>query len=100
MTDDEMVGWHDRLNEHEFEQVPGVGDGQGKYRSQLPFPSPGYLLTQGLNSGFLHGRRALYRLIREPQTEQDSVSNSVSKYKLKGKVQLCLGKVKQTVFLS
>ena len=24
-----MVGWHHRLNGHEFEQVPGVGDGQG-----------------------------------------------------------------------
>ena len=21
-----MVGWHHRLDEHEFEQVPGVGD--------------------------------------------------------------------------
>ena len=25
-----MVGWHHRLNGHEFEQAPGVGDGQGK----------------------------------------------------------------------
>ena len=25
----EMVGWHHRLNAHEFEQAPGVGDGQG-----------------------------------------------------------------------
>ena len=24
-----MVGWHRRLNGHEFEQTPGVGDGQG-----------------------------------------------------------------------
>ena len=24
-----MVGWHHRLNGHEFEQAPGVGDGQG-----------------------------------------------------------------------
>ena len=24
MTEDEMVGWHDRLDEHEFEQAPGV----------------------------------------------------------------------------
>ena len=24
-----MVGWHHRLNGHEFEQTPGVGDGQG-----------------------------------------------------------------------
>ena len=29
MTEDEMVGWHHRLNEHEFEQALGVGDGQG-----------------------------------------------------------------------
>ena len=29
MTEDEMVGWHHRLDEHEFEQAPGVGDGQG-----------------------------------------------------------------------
>ena len=26
-TEDEMVGWHHRLNGHEFEQAPGVGDG-------------------------------------------------------------------------
>ena len=24
-----MVGWLHRLNEHEFEQTPGIGDGQG-----------------------------------------------------------------------
>ena len=28
-TEDEMVGWHNWLDGHEFEQVPGVGDGQG-----------------------------------------------------------------------
>ena len=29
-TEDEMVGWHHRLNGHQFEQAPGVGDGQGR----------------------------------------------------------------------
>ena len=29
MTEDEMVGWHHRLDGHEFEQTLGVGDGQG-----------------------------------------------------------------------
>ena len=29
MTEDEMAGWHRRLNGHEFEQVLGVGEGQG-----------------------------------------------------------------------
>ena len=24
MTEDEMVGWHHRINGHEFEQAPGV----------------------------------------------------------------------------
>ena len=28
-TENEMVGWHHRLNGHEFEHAPGVGDGQG-----------------------------------------------------------------------
>ena len=28
-TEDEMVGWHHRLNGHGFEQAPGDGEGQG-----------------------------------------------------------------------
>ena len=28
-TEDEITGWHHRLNEHEFEWTPGIGDGQG-----------------------------------------------------------------------
>ena len=27
-TEDKMVGWHHRLNGHESEPAPGVGDGQ------------------------------------------------------------------------
>ena len=34
--EDEMVGWHHRLDGYEFEQAPGVGDGQGG----LAFCSP------------------------------------------------------------
>ena len=29
MTEDETVGWHHRLDGHEFEQALAVGDGQG-----------------------------------------------------------------------
>ena len=29
MTEDEMVGWHDRLNGHEFESTLEVNGGQG-----------------------------------------------------------------------
>jgi len=33
MTEDEMVGWHHRLNGHESEQTLGDSEGQGS-RSQ------------------------------------------------------------------
>ena len=29
MTEDEIVGWHHRLDGHEFEQALGDGEGQG-----------------------------------------------------------------------
>ena len=29
MTEDELVGWHHQLEEHESEQALEVGDGQG-----------------------------------------------------------------------
>ena len=29
MTEDEVVGWHHRLDAHEFVWTPGVGNGQG-----------------------------------------------------------------------
>ena len=29
MTEDEMVGWHHRLDGHEFKKAPEVGNGQG-----------------------------------------------------------------------
>ena len=36
MTEDEMVGWHHQLDGHEFEQAPGVGDGQGSLGNGTP----------------------------------------------------------------
>ena len=35
-TEDEMVRWHHRLNGQEFEQAPGVGDGQGGLKCCSP----------------------------------------------------------------
>ena len=49
MTEDEMVGWHHRLDGHEFEQALGVGNGQGGLACSSPWghkePDP----TEGLN---------------------------------------------------
>ena len=36
-TEDETVGWHHRLNGHEFEHAPGVGDGQGSLACRGPW---------------------------------------------------------------
>ena len=35
MTEDEMAGWHHRLDGHEFEYTPGVGDGQEAWRAAI-----------------------------------------------------------------
>ena len=41
MTEDEMVGCHHRLDGHEFEQAPGVGDGQGSLVCYSPWDRKG-----------------------------------------------------------
>ena len=37
MTEIEMVGWHHRPDEHEFEQALGVRDGQGSLACCCPW---------------------------------------------------------------
>ena len=37
MTEDKMVGWHHRLNGHEFEQALGDGEGQGSLACCSPW---------------------------------------------------------------
>ena len=46
MTAVEMVGWHHWLNGHEFEETPGVGDGQGGLVGCSQWQS---YMTEGLN---------------------------------------------------
>ena len=36
-TEDEIVGWHHRPDENEFEQALGVGDGQGNLACYSPW---------------------------------------------------------------
>ena len=33
--EDQMVGWHHRLNGYDFEQAPGIGDGQVGWRAAV-----------------------------------------------------------------
>ena len=48
-TEDEMVGWHHRLNGHEFEQVLGVGDRQGSLVCCSPWGCKESDTTEQLN---------------------------------------------------
>ena len=48
MTEDEMVGWH-QVNEYEFEQAPGVGDGQGSLVCCSPWGHKESDTTEWLN---------------------------------------------------
>ena len=49
MTEDEMVGWHHRLDEHEFEQALGVCDGQGSLVCCSPWGHKELDTTEWLN---------------------------------------------------
>ena len=49
MTEDEMVGWHHRLDGYEFEQAPGVGDGQESLECYSPWGLKESDMTERLN---------------------------------------------------
>ena len=51
MTEDEVVGWHHRLNGHEFEQAPWVGKGQGSLACCSPWGRKESDTTDQLNWG-------------------------------------------------
>ena len=50
MTDNEMVGWYHQRDEHEFEQAPGVGDGQGVLACRSPWGCKESDMTEWLNN--------------------------------------------------
>ena len=49
-TEDEMVGWHHQLNEHEFKQTPGDGEGLGGLACCSPWGSKESAMTEPLNN--------------------------------------------------
>ena len=60
MTEDEMVGWHHWLDGHEFEQAPGVGDGQGSLACCSPWGHTESDMTERLNWTELYGSTTLW----------------------------------------
>ena len=49
MTENKMVGQHDQLDRHEFEQAPGVSDGQGTLACYSPWGHKESEMTEQLN---------------------------------------------------
>ena len=50
-----MVGWQHQLNGHEFEQVPGDGEGQGRLLCCSPWGHKDLDTIQGMNNTLLYG---------------------------------------------
>ena len=51
-----MVGWHHRLNGHEFEQTPGDGEGQGSQECCSPWVRKESDITERLNNNKVEER--------------------------------------------
>ena len=49
-TEDEIVGWHHQLNGFEFEQAPGIGEGQGSLACCSPWGHKMSHTTEWLNN--------------------------------------------------
>ena len=60
MTEDEMVGWHHLLNEHEFEQTPGDREGRGSLVCCNPWSPKESDVTEQLNNNNDHTVDPLY----------------------------------------
>ena len=48
-TEDELIGWHHRLNGHEFKQTPGDSKGQGNLACCSPWDPKESDMTERLN---------------------------------------------------
>ena len=70
-AEDEMAGWHHRLNGHEFEQTPGGSEGQGRLVFCSPWGHKELDTTERLNNNktSLNSKE----LFSTPQTRGDPV---------------------------
>ena len=73
-TEDEMAGWHHRLNEHEFEWTPGVVDGQGGLACCNSWGRKELDTTEQMNWTELNVTLVLPRRLKSKTQEDQSVS--------------------------
>ena len=53
VAENEMVGWHHRLNRHEFEQTLGDNEGQGSLVCHSPWDHRESDMTEQLNNNYI-----------------------------------------------
>ena len=82
--EDEMVAWHHRLNGHEFEQTPGVGDGQGGLVCCSPWGCKESDMTEWLNWTELNASQVMLPS-KSPKTAERVFYGSTNLYSLTGK---------------
>ena len=59
MTEGEIVGGHHCLDRHEFEQIPGDGEGQGSLVCFSPWDHKESDMTEQLNNNNIKGRKRI-----------------------------------------
>ena len=81
-----MVGWHHRLDGHEFGQAPGVGDGQGSLACWSPWGHKESDTTERLNRTELMRLSKQYHLLKNNNVNLTSLKVGRRKKKVKVKV--------------
>ena len=66
-----MVGWHHQLNEHEFEQDPGVGDEQGSLECCSPWGCEEWDTTKQLNNNSYMWASLMAHMVKNLPAMQD-----------------------------
>ena len=66
-----MVGWHYRLDGHEFEQASGVGDGQGGLACCNPWGCKELDMTERLNYIVLREKPGMLRTLGLQRVRHD-----------------------------
>ena len=84
-TEDEMVGWHHQLNGHEFEQAPGVLDGQGSLACCSPWDRKELETTERLNNK--RATVAAAESLQSCPTLRDSIDGNPPDYPVPGILQ-------------
>ena len=96
-TEDEMIGWHHRLNGHEFKQAPGVGDGQRSLACCCPWSCKESDTTEWMNwtelveTSYFHP----YMQTRTPHTVVGRAQNNHNRHShsKKGETRGCISTI-------